>query len=63
MFFETSPDRLWLGFMQKMSMGSFARSAPANQPEAHVFDPKGEFMVKYATRRTIMQEGPGRLGR
>jgi len=57
MFFETSPDRLWLGFMQKMSQGSFARSAPEGQPEAHVFDPNGEFMVKYATRRTVMQKG------
>jgi len=57
MFFGLAPDRQWLGFTQKMSRGSFARSAPADKPEAHVFDPNGEFMVKYAARRTIMEKG------
>jgi hypothetical protein len=57
MFFGLAPDRQWLGFMQKMSLGSFSRSAPAGDPEAHVFDKNGEFMVKYAARRTIMEKG------
>lgn len=57
MFFGLAPDRQWLGFMQKMSLGSFSRSAPADNPEAHVFDPQGNLMVKYAARRTIMQKG------
>jgi len=57
MFFGLAPDREWLGFTQKMSRGSFARSAPADEPEAYVFDKNGEFMIKYATRRAIMQSG------
>ncbi|HVU89058.1 MAG TPA: hypothetical protein VHD36_17170 [Pirellulales bacterium] len=57
MFFGLAPDRQWLGFMQKMSLGTFSRSAPADNPDAHVFDPEGQFMVKYAARRTIMQKG------
>ncbi len=57
MFFGLAPDRQWLGFMQKMSLGSFSRSAPEGQPEAHVFDPRGEFMMKYATRRSVMERG------
>jgi len=56
-FFGLAPDRQWLGFMQKQSMGSFSRGAPADQPEAHVFDPRGEFMIKYATRRGVMEKG------
>jgi hypothetical protein len=56
MFFGLAPDREWLGFMQKMSRGGFARRAPAGSEE-HVFDPEGKFMMKYATRRGIMQSG------
>jgi hypothetical protein len=57
MFFGLAPDRQWLGFMQKESRGSFARSAPADKPEAYVFDPNGEYMIKYAARRSVMQKG------
>jgi len=57
MFFGLAPDRQWLGFMQKQSRGSLARGAPADQPEAYLFDPKGEFMPKYAARRLIMEKG------
>jgi hypothetical protein len=57
MFFGLAPDRQWLGFTQKMSRGSFARSAPADKPEAYVFDQNGEFMIKYAARRSVMQKG------
>jgi Colicin V production protein len=61
MFFHLAPDRQWMGFMQKMSQGSFARGASADDPEAHVFDPKGEFMVKYATRRKLFEKNIGLL--
>jgi hypothetical protein len=57
MFFGLAPDRQWLGFMQKMSAGSFARSAPEGKPEAYMFDPNGQYMVKYASRRFIMEKG------
>lgn len=40
--FVGSPDRLWLGFTKKSSTGEFA---------SHEFDPRGEFMLKYAARR------------
>jgi len=49
MFFGiTPPDRQWLGFVQKMSTGAFAGSEE--------FDPKAEFMPKYATRRTDLEK-------
>jgi hypothetical protein len=49
-----SPDRQWLGFVQKESMGAFACN------EENIFDPNGEFMPKYATRRTQLQEHVGK---
>ena len=39
------PDRLWIGFCQATSEGTFGRGG------SHVFDPKGDFMIRYATRR------------
>jgi hypothetical protein len=45
-----APDRQLLGFMQKSSVGVFSRS------EENAFDPNGEFMPKYATRRTQNQK-------
>ena len=50
-----APDRRWLGFMQKMSYGAFSRSVPAGEPEKYVFDPRAEFMPKYATRRADLE--------
>jgi uncharacterized membrane protein required for colicin V production len=46
------PDRQWLGFTQLMSRGPYARSAGG---EKTMFDPQGEFMPKYATRRNEFQ--------
>lgn len=57
--FGLSPDRQWLGFMQKQSLGAFSRLSPSDNPEAHVFDPSGEFMGKYAARRQILEKQPG----
>lgn len=50
-FFGLKPDRQWLGFVQLLSQGSLSRVVDENNPEAHVFDPKGMFMPNYATRR------------
>jgi hypothetical protein len=57
--FGLSPDRQWLGFMQKESMGAFSRLTPAGDPEGRVFDPRGEFLGKYAARRAILEKQPG----
>jgi len=48
-----APDRQWLGFMQRMSQGPYARSAGEAEwkGEKYVFDPDAEFLLKYATRR------------
>ncbi len=58
MVFGLAPDRQWLGFTQKMSMGAFSRSATPDEwaRGKYVFDPKGEFLPKYATRRAQLQE-------
>jgi len=52
-----APDRRWLGFVQKMSRGSFCRSATPQEweQEKYVFDPRAEFMPKYATRRADLE--------
>jgi len=49
MFLGFAPDRQWLGFTQKMSMGPYDRS------EKDVFDPHAEFLPKYASRRAILE--------
>jgi hypothetical protein len=46
MFLGLAPDRRWLGFMRKMSRGTFCRSAAIEE-----FDPQADFMPKYASRR------------
>jgi hypothetical protein len=51
-FLGTGPDRLWLAFVQRMSGGPLAPIGAPDDPNApHVFDPKGEFILKYATHR------------
>jgi hypothetical protein len=45
MFFDLGPDRNWMAFMYSMS-GENGSLAGSNQ-----FDPKGEFILKYGTRR------------
>jgi uncharacterized membrane protein required for colicin V production len=51
LLFMLKPDRQWLGFTQMVSGGSLARMTSEKQPEQYLFDPKGEFMPKYASRR------------
>jgi hypothetical protein len=55
MIMSLAPDRQWLGFVQKMSMDTFCRTAPLEDKEKYFFDPYGEFMPKYATRRANVE--------
>jgi len=50
MFLNFAPDRLWLAFTQKQSLGCYGHS-PTNEPDKYVFDPAGKFMPTYAFRR------------
>jgi len=52
MFFGLAPDRNWLAFMQKQTKeGAFMRAPPPGDPNAYVFDPQGDLILKYGTRR------------
>ncbi len=51
MFFSLAPDRQWLAFTQKMSQGPYECSAT----EKTMFDPQGEFLLRYATRRANLE--------
>jgi hypothetical protein len=56
MFFGlAAPDRQWLAFTQKMSQGAYQVSGSEAQRKKTVFDPRGEFMLKYATRRANLE--------
>jgi hypothetical protein len=57
MFLGLAPDRQWLGFVQKMSLGAFCRSATAEEweQEKYVFDPNADFMPKYSVRRANLE--------
>lgn len=61
-FFGLGPDLAWLGFIQNASRGGFSHADEAAQsPEPsdkgfRVFDPTGEFILKYATRRQHLAE-------
>jgi len=59
-----APELKWLGFMQKQSRGAFCRTPgeedfrvePAwKEDRTRTFDPRSEFMPKYATRRANLQ--------
>jgi hypothetical protein len=70
MFFGLAPDRQWLGFMQKESLGTFSQPATPEELEhgKYVFDPNGDFMPKYASRRSAVEgdlakTGTPRVGR
>jgi hypothetical protein len=58
MFMGLAPDRQWLGFVQKESLGPLCRSATPEEweREKYVFDPGADFMPKYASRREKIQE-------
>jgi len=49
-----APDRMWLGVVQRLSQQSLmplTAAEPENANGAHVFDPQGEFLFKYASHR------------
>jgi hypothetical protein len=65
MFFGVAPDRDWLAFMHELSTSSsLARTPPPGDPNAHVFDPNGDFILRYGQRRkdfesqTSLRVGP-----
>lgn len=64
MFFGMAPDRQWLAFVHKLSRGPLCRSATTDQwrREATVFDPSGEFMIKYASRRAALEQHAEKTG-
>ena len=56
MFLDLAPDRQWLGFTQKMSLGSYCRSGTEKGVnEKTVFDANAQFMPKYASRRASLE--------
>jgi hypothetical protein len=58
MFFGLAPDRQWLGFVHQLSNGGGWGTNDADA-EGHItsaFDPEGEFMPKYASRRTYLEK-------
>ncbi len=59
-FLGTAPDRQWLGLVQSLSAGSLAVSAPPGQGEEglNVFDPDGEYILKYSQRRAMLEQQP-----
>jgi hypothetical protein len=66
MFFGLAPDRQWLAFVHTLSLdgtgpdgqqGSLARGRGENEPpEYNVFDPRGEFILKYGASRARFEE-------
>jgi hypothetical protein len=58
-----SPELIWLGTVQRLSQGPFSRGSRAEQKqEKYVFDPRGEFLPKYTTRRTNLENAMQRPG-
>jgi hypothetical protein len=57
MFFGLAPDRQWLGFVNKVSNGGGwgANAAEADGTITSVFDPRGDFLPKYASRRKYLE--------
>jgi hypothetical protein len=51
LFGYAAPDRQWLGFTKNLSTAAFGRSSAG-----HEFNAKVDFIPKYATRRTQLQE-------
>jgi hypothetical protein len=58
MFFGTAPDRLWLGFVRNISDGGgWGRNQTDDQGRVlSMFDPQGDFMLKYASRRAWLEK-------
>jgi hypothetical protein len=50
-----APDRQWLAFTQKMSQGPFEIFGSEAESKKAMFDPNGEFLFKYASRRAALE--------
>ena len=55
-FLGLAPDRMFLGFMHSRSAAGLASSPP------RVFDPNGEFILKYGARRQMLKEHNAKNG-
>lgn len=62
MFLGFAPDRQWLGFTQKESLGAMSQSASPEDGEKYAFDPNADFMPKYASRRSSVESGVVKSG-
>lgn len=60
MLFGLAPDRQWLGFVSRQSGGGSWGSNVTTDDGAVTsqFDPTGEFMLRYASRRTYLEKHP-----
>lgn len=58
LFYGLAPDRQWLGLVNKISNGGgLGRNEYDEQGNVRsVFDPQGEFMLKYASRRGFLEK-------
>ena len=56
--FILAPDHQWLGLVQSLSRGALCTSSPEGSGEngLNVFDPKSEFILRYAQRRLNFEE-------
>lgn len=57
MFFGLAPDRRWLGFLDTQSTGSWGSNVVDEQGDVLTqFDPKGDYMLRYASRRSYLEK-------
>lgn len=59
MFFGLAPDRQWFAFTHAVSAGALSPLNAGEDPVASSFDPRAEFMIKYASRRKEYENKPG----
>lgn len=68
-FLGFAPDRMWLGFVQSCSLGALSQAdasvaaSRATDQGKRVFDPKGEFILKYGERRNRIDQLMSRSGK
>lgn len=59
MFFGLAPDRNWMAFMHSLTTSSaLSRSSGPGDADAHVFDPNGDFILRYGQRRKDFETSP-----
>ncbi len=56
-FFGFGPDRQWLAWMHTMSLdGALSHGRPEGNDTINVFDPKADFIIRYAARRRAFED-------